>query len=256
MWTFYRQHSVVIGVFAAIWTTFVVMRVAQASFFGPANASLVTPFLSALYIFMPWFVVSLGLGWLLQRWPTLTPARLGLLALVGAGVGVLHVALLASTYWVFWPSLVANVTVGFVFVEQWLAWFHFELVIFAACVLVWRWRTRREPDQAAPMSLLLPSEGGMAQLHPEDIIWLEADDNYVIYHSTEGEHRARSTLSTALAGLPAELFVQTHRSAAVNLAHVRNVSTNRVELTSLKRAPISRRRQREVRNRLQAVSGK
>ena len=170
MWSFYRHHVALVLIFAGVWTIFIAMRVAQASFFGPSDASLLLPLLAAIYVFVPWFCLSLGLGWLMRPWTTLTRARAGWLALAGAGAGVLHVALMTSSYWVLWPDLVANVTVAFVFTEQWLKWFHFELLVFAACVLAWRWRLRREPAQIDEPSLLLPTEEGVAQLRPEDVI--------------------------------------------------------------------------------------
>lgn len=233
--------------------TFAGMGVAQASFFGPPDTSLLLPLMTGLYIYGPWFGVSVWLAWLVRDWSALTLERLIGLGALAAVVGCAHVALMTSAYWVFQPAVVADVTVGFVYVEQWLKWFHFEVLIFAGCVLAWRWRLRRVASANPACALVLSTDEGVTRLDAAELIWLEADDNYVIYHATHGPFRTRGTLATALKGLPKETFVQTHRSAVVNLNHVQSVSSSRVELSHLQRAPISRRRQREVLQRLEAV---
>jgi two-component system LytT family response regulator len=57
----------------------------------------------------------------------------------------------------------------------------------------------------------------------EDIDWIEAADNDVIVHIGAERHRYRRTMEQVLARLSATGFVRVHRSAAVNLARVRQV---------------------------------
>jgi len=72
----------------------------------------------------------------------------------------------------------------------------------------------------APAHLLVPDRGRTHVIACADILWLEAADNYVVVHASDGRAPLmRRTLAALLADLgPA--FVRTHRSAAVALAHV------------------------------------
>ncbi len=56
-----------------------------------------------------------------------------------------------------------------------------------------------------------------------DIHWIEVNGNYVTLRTDDGDHRIRSTLTSLLERLNPSLFVRIHRSAAVNLEHVKEV---------------------------------
>lgn len=58
-------------------------------------------------------------------------------------------------------------------------------------------------------------------LKVEDIVWFEAEDYYVRVHSTRGKHLIRASLSSLEARLDPRTFVRVHRTAIVNVEHVR-----------------------------------
>jgi two-component system LytT family response regulator len=71
----------------------------------------------------------------------------------------------------------------------------------------------------APAKLLIPDRGRTHVVPVEEILWLEAADNYVVVHTADRAPLMRRTLAGLLDDL-GEGFVRTHRSAAVALAHV------------------------------------
>ena len=55
----------------------------------------------------------------------------------------------------------------------------------------------------------------------EDIVWFEAEDYYVRIHSTRGRHLIRASLTSLESRLDPRMFVRVHRTAIVNVEHVR-----------------------------------
>ena len=56
-----------------------------------------------------------------------------------------------------------------------------------------------------------------------DVEWIQADGNYVVLHAGTARHRLRESLRGLVQRLDAAQFAQVHRSAIVNLAHVREL---------------------------------
>ncbi len=82
--------------------------------------------------------------------------------------------------------------------------------------------TERHPDH----QLIVHAAGRVVGLPVASIQWIEADRNYVVLHTAEARHKVRGTLQHIRA-LPAlAAFVQIHRSALVNPAHVASVSAH------------------------------
>lgn len=50
----------------------------------------------------------------------------------------------------------------------------------------------------------------------EDICYIEADKNYLLYYTQQGVYKNRSTIKQALEFLPLSSFIQTHRAFVVN----------------------------------------
>lgn len=60
-------------------------------------------------------------------------------------------------------------------------------------------------------------------LATEDVSWIEADRNYVQFHTSNGCHRIRSTMKEVEAALDPREFVRVHRSTIVNRWAVQEV---------------------------------
>jgi two-component system LytT family response regulator len=63
----------------------------------------------------------------------------------------------------------------------------------------------------------------IAFVDPADIVWIEADGDYVIVHVGTAKHRIRETISALEQALSPEQFVRVSRSAIVNLSSVREM---------------------------------
>lgn len=77
----------------------------------------------------------------------------------------------------------------------------------------------REPSaESPPARKLMFREGDRSTiLDPSEIIWVEAEDYYVLIHSTRGRHMVRASLAALEQRLERYAFVRVHRNALVNL---------------------------------------
>jgi two-component system LytT family response regulator len=112
-------------------------------------------------------------------------------------------------------------------------------------------RIRRSLGEPGSERILLGGrQGGMA-VDVNDVRWIEADGAYVVVHVGGRRHVLRESMSRILDRLGGGDFVRIHRSAGINVAHVRAVRRGKtngleVELSDGLRLPISRRKARDV----------
>jgi two-component system LytT family response regulator len=71
--------------------------------------------------------------------------------------------------------------------------------------------------------LLLRSGGRVIFIEPHTVDWIEASDNYVVFHAGPESHVVRMTMKNLEATLDPELFVRIHRSLIVNIERVREL---------------------------------
>jgi two-component system LytT family response regulator len=112
-------------------------------------------------------------------------------------------------------------------------------------------RIRRSLESPGGERILLGSRHGGTAVDVEDVSWVEADGAYVVVHAAGRRHVLRESMSQILDRLGPGQFVRIHRSAGINVAHVRAVKRSRtsgleVELSDGMRLPISRRKARDV----------
>lgn len=79
--------------------------------------------------------------------------------------------------------------------------------------------TASEPDFLRRLSLR--DRDRTVVLRIEEIVWFEAEDYYVRVHSARGRHLMRASLASLESRLDPRMFVRVHRTAIVNLEHVR-----------------------------------
>ena len=106
-------------------------------------------------------------------------------------------------------------------------------------------------DNSRPDTLVVRSRGKVVLLHWDEIGWIEAAANYVRLHAGAREFVVRATMSVVEKKLPSQRFVRVHRSAIVNLSHVRRLSANgtaeeSVVLRDGKELPIGRTRRLQL----------
>ena len=112
-------------------------------------------------------------------------------------------------------------------------------------------RLRRTLGEPGAERIMLGGRQGGVAVALSDVAWVEADGAYVVVHAAGKRHVLRESLAQILDRLGPRRFVRIHRSAAVNLDHVRALRRARpgglqVELREGVRLPISRRKAREV----------
>lgn len=111
----------------------------------------------------------------------------------------------------------------------------------------------RDPQPTYPPRLAFKSGDRAIVLKPEEIIWVEAEDYYVLIHSTRGRHLVRVPLATLEEKLDPQTFVRAHRAAIVNLQEVKEYDQSNgawLVMSDTSRVPVSRSRKRRVEERL------
>jgi len=83
-------------------------------------------------------------------------------------------------------------------------------------------RLRAEPPSY--LARFVASLAGRLRVIPvEEVIWIEADDNYVRVHTASGSALVRETMKTLESRLDPARFVRVHRSAIVAIGRVREL---------------------------------
>lgn len=59
----------------------------------------------------------------------------------------------------------------------------------------------------------------------EDVLWIQAAENYVQLHTATSRHLVHATIQSMLGRLDPEVFVRIHRSAIVNVNHITQIET-------------------------------
>ncbi|WP_298903875.1 LytTR family DNA-binding domain-containing protein [uncultured Psychroserpens sp.] len=77
------------------------------------------------------------------------------------------------------------------------------------------------------------------QLVLDDILYLEKDGNYMVYHNLTKKILARETIGEALEKLP-NTFIQTHKSFIVSIKHIEKLKSKYVYINDIK-IPVSNR---------------
>jgi DNA-binding LytR/AlgR family response regulator len=80
----------------------------------------------------------------------------------------------------------------------------------------------------------LKIDGFLKRIILADILFLETNDNYTKIYQEEGFHIVRITLKMALQELESNRFVQVHRSFAVNVDKIDEITGESVYLFPLK----------------------
>jgi hypothetical protein len=104
-------------------------------------------------------------------------------------------------------------------------------------------------DEAPPKEVWIKSGTRQERVPIEDILYVNACDNYVVFELPGRSLMALMTMKKALETLPAERFLRIHRSHIVPLDKVESVSTDAVVVAGTT-LPIGRTFRKNVRKRL------
>ena len=87
------------------------------------------------------------------------------------------------------------------------------------------WR-RQNNVQKAQNDIFIKKGNSLVKLSYEDIIWIESMENYVLVVTVKEKLVVHFTLKAILQKLPADVFLQTHRSHIVNLNKIDAIKRN------------------------------
>ena len=101
-------------------------------------------------------------------------------------------------------------------------------------------------QQKKPERLTVKADGRLVFLQPDEIVWVEADDNYVVLHLTAGRLMLRETMAAIEARLGPVKFARVNRSALVHLDRIKELQPTfhgeyTVLLSDGTKLPLSRR---------------
>jgi DNA-binding LytR/AlgR family response regulator len=98
--------------------------------------------------------------------------------------------------------------------------------------------------------IFIRSRDKMIKILLADILYIEADRNYCRIFTKNKEHLLSITLKTIEEKLPANIFLRTHRSYIVNLAHIEEVADGHI-IIDQKPVPISAGLKEQLMQRIQ-----
>ncbi|MCP3914289.1 MAG: response regulator transcription factor [bacterium] len=112
----------------------------------------------------------------------------------------------------------------------------------------------RDPSASPLERITIRREGRVEIIDTNDVVWIEAADQYVMIHTAESQQLMRESMSHLERRLDPERFLRIHRSAIVSLNHLKALDrasgSSRVLLTNGAWIPVSRARLSELKRRL------
>ncbi len=96
--------------------------------------------------------------------------------------------------------------------------------------------------------IFIPVEHQLEKVYFDDIIYLEAMENYIQFHNTDKKRLTKMTMIHAESILP-ESFVRIHKSYIINENHVTAIEANTIKMGDVK-LPVSRKYKALVMKRL------
>lgn len=114
--------------------------------------------------------------------------------------------------------------------------------------------TSDEDDVLPPVkgAIFLKKNQRFVKVRIEEIFFVEADGNYTIVHTTQGDFLYAFVLKKIEVKLPSETFARVHRSYLVNVNHVNSFSGNLITVNGHD-IPVSKNHQSELFSRFEQI---
>lgn len=118
-------------------------------------------------------------------------------------------------------------------------------------------RTQVRSLRNALPPLMVRDGDRMTPVDPAGIRWVEAASQYSRIHTRSDKHLLSRPLADVASELPDTLFIRVHRSALVNVDHIRHVRSDhgnyRLELDNGMEVPVARSRRKLVLSRIRGM---
>lgn len=85
-------------------------------------------------------------------------------------------------------------------------------------------------------------------LNLDNIIYIEKDKNYVIFHTTDNQYKERSNIDEKLSDLSSRDFIRTHIGYLVNMKYIKEITNTEVILLDGTKIPISKSYKQSVKD--------
>ena len=97
----------------------------------------------------------------------------------------------------------------------------------------------------AQRTIVLQTDESVVRVTTPEILYIEKDKNYLIYHTKRGDYRVRGTISSLEKELRPEGFSQCLSGCMVNLRYIMELGKDTVQIGNDAVIPISRHRRKE-----------
>jgi DNA-binding LytR/AlgR family response regulator len=109
--------------------------------------------------------------------------------------------------------------------------------------------------QLLQQSLFIKNGKSLSRLPLRDVLYIQADLNYVEVNTISRRHVVRISLSEFVQQLPCTIFQRVNRSTAVNLLHLDAIEGNSLHIGP-HRVRLGRAHRNELLERLRIISGR
>lgn len=210
----------------------------------------------AAFVFLPWFALSLLVGWLAQyrAGGGRRPLGIGAHLLLAGAFGLVHLLIVTASFWVF--AFRGSMAPGFAaaYVDQLFKWMHFEILVYFAVLLFWRVLLKRPALQPRP-KLVGKADGETCIAGLEQVDWIGSDDGRTTAHVGAMRIRLHSSLRELASKHAAHGYVRVHRSAIVNAGRLRRIDGMVAVMANGDRVKCSRAGKQALRRLLADICG-
>ena len=112
--------------------------------------------------------------------------------------------------------------------------------------------TRSEPSIIQNNQLYVKTDSRLVKINEEDILYVEAKGDYVVFKTEEKGHIVHSTMKNIESKLDSKKFLRVHRSYIINLNHIIDIEDSSV-LILKKVIPVSRSHKEALMSRINLI---
>lgn len=99
-------------------------------------------------------------------------------------------------------------------------------------------------------SIFIRTDYKLVKIRFDDLFWIRSELNYLELHCREQKYLVRSTLKEFVDKMPADIFLQVHKSYCVNIKHISAIDHRHIWIKNTE-VPVGRSYLETIRNKLQ-----
>ena len=254
----FRPFSIKFSISILVWAVLATLIIYLRETFRGNILSFLELLIWQIAIWVPWSIAPKAFELFLEVIVNLPKLRRwGLTAFFMLAIVSAHYLWFSSISTLYSPlNGLANVSYG-VYAYFYIFWILIDIIIVTGVMeRVGLLALMRAEDKVNILSKIKVQKNGLTRLlDQEDIIWISAEDYYAKLHTEFGFFLVRQSLKSLLKQLNQNVFVQTHRSAIVNINYIGELHTGTdgsrtISLKNGSHCPVSRRGLRHLKKHL------